>query len=130
VRAPGIKKKRKCPVCGKYLIKLKSELNEGEISERAGSGAAPPVAGGDGSVSPSPSESASTPAVSGTPEDKAEEKEEKTSGGGLLLLVVGLVVVGIAACIFLFRRSSSLSGSWGAAATANGGDTIPVLAGV
>ena len=33
VRAPGVKKKRKCPVCGKYRIKLKSELNEGEKGE-------------------------------------------------------------------------------------------------
>lgn len=101
VRAPGIQKKRKCPVCGKYRVRLKSELNEGEngeMSGNAGGGTAPPAAGGESCDSVS-----SSPAVSAKPEEKAEEKkEEKTSGGGLLLLAVGLVVVGVAACSFLF----------------------------
>lgn len=117
VRAPGIKKKRKCPVCGKYRIRLKSELNEdekGEIAGSAGSGAAPPVASIEGnSALPSPPDSATSPVVSGKPEEKAEEKEKKTSCGGLLLLVVGVAV-----CNFLFpsgapRRSPAPAhGEW------------------
>lgn len=88
------------------LRRLKSELNEGEkseISERAGSGAAPPVASlKGGSALPPPPDSTTSPAVSGEPEDKAEEKEEKASGGDLLLLAAGQVVVGVAVCSFLF----------------------------
>jgi len=33
VRDPSVKKKRKCPICGKYCVKLKSEIaNDTETS--------------------------------------------------------------------------------------------------
>lgn len=44
VREPGVKKKRKCPVCGKYRIKLKSEV----LAESKGSGGVKESGGSDG----------------------------------------------------------------------------------
>ncbi len=32
VRDPGVKKKRKCPVCGKYRVKLKSDMKAASLS--------------------------------------------------------------------------------------------------
>ena len=74
VRTAGTGKKRKCPLCGKYKVKMKSELKTDEKPP-----AAPPV----------PEEN------TGEPEEEKSGGEKEPSGGGiityaaLLLLAVG-----------------------------------------
>lgn len=120
VRTAGIGKKRKCPVCGKYRIKMKSEVEEdgnkpGSTDPVDGAPANVPVAanaedpgvgheapdgvdekrGRKGEYSPtSPEDSPGSPMNS--PEEKSGEKGEENPGGGwtvyalLLLLGVGV----------------------------------------
>jgi len=82
---PRYKKKRKCPICGKYRVKLKSDMPDDaeNPSERPGTEA-------------DPGKNNRTPLGEGenTPE-KAGEKEEITGeeeGGGWLVLAALLVL--------------------------------------
>lgn len=133
VREPGVKKKRKCPVCGKYRIRLKSEVlaenkrsggNDGDSDNLRGRdrGVAPSdVAPGLGCGSDDPSVSRSPapgvaanagdkkaprkrdPDVSG---EKREEKEENTDGGSGWLILAGLIALGVLAGSFLMGSSA------------------------
>lgn len=87
VRDPGVKKKRKCPICGKYRVKLKSDIPDDieTSSKHPGTEAAP----GENTRSPPREEE-------NTPEKTGEEK-----GGGWLVLAV-LVVLAVMACSFLW----------------------------
>lgn len=132
VREPGVKKKRKCPVCGKYRIKLKSEVlaeskesggsngdnDNGSGRDRGGAsgGGSPPDSGGglDTSVSRSPA-----PGVGAAPaakvvsrkidpevnREKGEENEGNTGGGSGWLILAGLIGLGVLAGSFLMGSS-------------------------
>lgn len=85
VRTAGIGKKRKCPLCGKYKVKMKSELKDDEKPPAA----PPPVEEKTGEKEEN----------TGEPEEEEEKegKEKKEHSGGrgfityaaLLLLAIG-----------------------------------------
>jgi len=89
VRTPGIGKKRKCPVCGKYRVRMKSEMKEGEK---------PPA--------PAPASAPSEPPATETrpPEENPDEgknEEPQQNGGGILLYAI-LLIGAIGAGWFLY----------------------------
>ncbi|MDN7025074.1 hypothetical protein FGU65_09270 [Methanoculleus sp. FWC-SCC1] len=94
VRDPGVKKKRKCPICGKYRVKLKSDIADDIETppEHPGAEAAP----GENTRSP-PGEGENTPEKTGEKEEKAGEEK----GGGWLVLAA-LIVLAVMACSFLW----------------------------
>ncbi len=114
VRTAGTGKKRKCPVCGKYRVKMKSEI----LNDADGDPDPPPAAGtsnpaGEGDPSPPGEvgeieekggrrEENSPTSPENSPEEKTGEKgEEKT--GGALLLYAGVLTLALMAGWFLWR---------------------------
>ena len=87
VRTAGVGKKRKCPVCGKYRVKMKSEIKK----EEKAAGAPPPAEDPPAAAAAPPAD----PPAGEQEENSSGEKEEENSGGGfityaaLLLLAVG-----------------------------------------
>lgn len=87
---PGVKKKRKCPVCGKYRVRMKSELESG-----AG------VAETPSSPPPSPPPSVPVPAAVAVPDeirdldldDLDDDTVEIRGGGGSWLVAAGAVIL-------------------------------------
>ena len=77
VRDPGVKKKRKCPICGKYRVKPKSDISDDaeNPSERPGAEAAP----GENIRSP-PREKENTPENTGK---KRKRPEKRRAAAGL-----------------------------------------------
>lgn len=126
VRTAGTGKKRKCPVCGKYRVKMRCELkDDAPVSESKpdtpvdpGSKVVPPadpdLPGGGvppsvpGDVDLPPREEAEKPAASGG------------AGFGLILLLAG---AGIAVSFLLSR------GRWGRAAEVEHYERIPAYPG-
>jgi len=94
---PGVKKKRKCPVCGKYRVRMKSELeakSEAATSSAASPSPPPPP--------PPPSPSPVVVDVEGLDLDDDLEEETEIRGrgssglvaAGVLLLLVGAAWLG------------------------------------
>lgn len=106
VRTPnnpdGKRKKRKCPVCGKYRIRMKSEL-EAKGDDNAGAGTTSVAV-----TPPKPPKPVPVPvdaAVDLLIEDEADEVDER--GGGSMIVVAGAVVLLVGAAWFgwtLLRR--------------------------
>ena len=123
VRDPGAKKKRKCPICGKYRVKMKSEVNDAVRSNDSppDPGLAAPDPGGEVENSPaiSPELEENTPAgeenspgekeksrrkqensprkkrgeKENSPPEKTGEKGEENSTGGSGWLLVAALIV-------------------------------------
>lgn len=122
VRTAGTGKKRKCPVCGKYRVKMRSELKEAENEPNSDSKApdrgAPdnaPVAAtppdlrvddatSDGVVERGQKRENPTPPVADVPKSAVSPPESAAASGGagfgLLLLLAG---AGIAVSFLLSR---------------------------
>jgi len=103
VRTAGVGKKRKCPVCGKYRVKMKSEIKK----EEKAAGAPPPAEDPPAAAADPP---ADPPA--GEQEENTGEDVEKSGGGGgtLLYAVLLLGALGAGWCVFnLFRRRRAVS---------------------
>ena len=86
VRTPGTGKKRKCPICGKYRVKMKSEL----LAEEENAG--------EQKENPPEKTEENDPAS----ENKQENTEEEKNGGGILLYA-GLLILALSAGWFLWR---------------------------
>jgi len=100
VRTAGTGKKRKCPLCGKYRVKMKSEIKK----EEKAAGAPPPAEDPPAGAAPPP---ADPPA--GEREENGGEPEEK-SGGILLYAVLLLGALGAGwFLVGLFRRRRAVS---------------------
>ncbi len=108
VRDPGVKKKRKCPICGKYRIKLKSELaaapdnkDKHEVKLTA------PIREKREkkekiSVQPLPKVEENAAPI----EEKGEEKAEEKSGGGLMWAAAAVFVIGAAIGVYFLWNPS------------------------
>lgn len=110
VREPGVKKKRKCPACGKYRIKLKSEM-VGEAGQDTEKGDKAEVAGEN---NPKPGEKGAdaAPKISNKSSDSPEkgipgEVKEGTPAGGSLYLVVALLAIGAVTAMWFLRAPHS-----------------------
>lgn len=92
VRKAGVGTKRKCPLCGKYKVKMKSELKTDEKPP-----ATPPVPEeneGEEEENTGDPEEKRREEPEGEEEEEEEEKKERSGGGiityaALLLLAVG-----------------------------------------
>jgi len=109
VRKEGVKK-RKCPVCGKYRVKMKADIEkekEKEGEEPAGPAPVPaPVSHQEGEEEEEKEKEGEPAGVVSVPapvsQEGEEEKEEKAAGSGLVFVAL----VGAAALIgwFLWCR--------------------------
>lgn len=98
VREAGAKK-RKCPVCGKYKVRMKDEIEKEKAEKKEN----PEEKAGE-KQEEKIGEAAGTPPAGSSPEEKAGEKEEEKTEenrGGALLLVT-LVVVAAGSLWFLW----------------------------
>lgn len=89
VRTPGTGKKRKCPVCGKYRVRMKSEMKEGEK---------PPAP----AATPAPSEPPAAGSQSPVEAPGEEGNDEPQQNGGGILLYAFLLIGAIGAGWFLY----------------------------
>lgn len=98
VRTAGVGKKRKCPVCGKYRVKMKSELEKGDKKPAD----APPVDPSASAEPPGLVEPAEPAAVSPDSQENSGESQEKPASGGLFYAVLLLLGAG---AVWLFLNS-------------------------
>ena len=101
VRTAGTGKKRKCPVCGKYRVKMKSEIKK----EEKAAGAPPPAEDPPAAAVPPPADPPADPPAE-------EDPEEEKDGGGGIIFYAALLMAAIGAGWFLvglFRRRRAVS---------------------
>jgi len=99
VRSAGAKK-RKCPICGKYRTKMKSDMTAEEL--KAAKAAHPEENSGEEEEKNRRREENSPESSPFSPEENGgEEGEEKTGGG--VLLYVGILILALSAGWFLWR---------------------------
>jgi len=99
VRTEGAKK-RKCPVCGKYRTKMKSEMSAEEL--QAAKGGHSEENNGEKEEKNERKEENSPDSSPSSPEENGGEKgEEKT--GGSFLLYAGILILALSAGWFLWR---------------------------
>lgn len=108
VRDPGVKKKRKCPVCGKYRIKLKSEIMAADANN-ANNAAVSIAAGAE-----QKEETRTLEKREKKPPVKEEKKEKEavsdavvsSGGNGMMYAAIAVFVVGAAIGLWFLWRPS------------------------